>query len=156
MNNRFSRWIQNTTETGRRERAWAAWSAAPEGHRSSQFGYVHRSIAHDVEFGKRQPVRDFFRGAVARSRVKITNTIDRGRSRRAYAEFDRVANLARDLFEAAMGGRREHAAPEHSPTKWVDEFARGLPRETEEERAREGALFDLELEDEWKDHQSGA
>jgi hypothetical protein len=73
MNNRFSRWIQNTTETGRRERAWAAWSAAAEGHRSSQFGYVHSNVAHDVEFGKPQPIRDFFRGAVERSRVKITN-----------------------------------------------------------------------------------
>jgi hypothetical protein len=58
--------------------------------------------------------------------------------------------------EAEWHLAQQRAAPERSPTKWVDEFARGLPRETEEERAREGALLDLELEDKWKDHQADA
>jgi hypothetical protein len=134
MSNRFSRWIQNTTETGRRERAWAAWSAAPEGHRSGQFRYVQRDVAHDVEFRKRQPVRDFFRGVVERSRVKITNTVDRGRSRRAYAEFDRVANLSNDLFEAAMLGGREHDRTDIA--KWRD-FLRGISPQSQAEIQRQ-------------------
>jgi hypothetical protein len=134
------------------------------------------------------------RGAVERSRVKIANTIDRGRSRRAYAEFDRVANLPNDLFEAAMVGGREHdrtdiangaiffeglvlslrlksnarrttrklsgtwrnSVPPPNTALQSGATSFGLPRETEEERAREGALLDLELEDEWKDHQSVA
>jgi hypothetical protein len=100
-------------------------------------------------------------------------------ARRAYAEFDRVATLSNDLFEAAMVGGREHDRTDIA--KWRDFLRRispqseveiqrqeddkeaewhlaqrGLPRETEEERAREDTLLNLELRDEWKDHRSGA
>jgi len=64
--------------------------------------------------------------AVRLSVVKITNTIDRGRSRRAYTEFERVANLSNDLFEAAMVGGREHDRTDIA--KWRDFLRRISPR----------------------------